>query len=115
MNPKAPLTREEKDAKNKYKREWRQKNKGKYNLENYVIYALPNYKKKGKIYCGLTINTTNRMCQHRFQGRNTDGWTILATAKTKEEGLIVEKSYHDAGYAGYVHEHRTLESYKQNK
>ena len=116
---KASMTESEliayKAKKNKVRREWRQKNKGKYNLNHYVIYALPNYTKNGKIYCGLTKNPINRMCQHRFQGRNTDNWVTLATAKTKKEGLIIEKSYHGAGYAGYIHENRTLESYKQNK
>jgi|TARA_R110001599_G_scaffold68439_1_gene192814 predicted GIY-YIG superfamily endonuclease len=52
-------------------------------------------------YVGVTERIDARMSEHRNKSnRNTDGFVIIRKCSSREEALIIEKSYHDKGYNG---------------
>lgn len=64
-------------------------------LDHHIVYYLPIPN-----YCGVTLNPTHRMHQHKFDGNDTAGWITLAKAKTKNEALSIEAQYHALGMDG---------------
>ena len=58
-------------------------------LDHYIVYYLPEVN-----YCGVTNNPYWRMKRHKFDSNDTNNWKVLATTKTLEEALTIEKKYH---------------------
>jgi len=84
------------DALKEYSRNYHNSKKMGY----YIIYCLPNFDNTNDAYCGITQNYTKRMHQHKFNGKNTEGWFVLDVVRTEKEALSIERNYHDNGYKG---------------
>ena len=54
-------------------------------LDHYIIYYLPL-----EHYVGITNNPNYRMSGHRKHGKDTTGWRVLQTTKTKHEAKYIE-------------------------
>tara|TARA_R110000796_G_scaffold32050_1_gene84311 strand:- start:20 stop:520 length:501 start_codon:yes stop_codon:yes gene_type:complete len=89
-----------KEKVNENQRKWYQNNKEKaaehrkkyyesLKLDHYIVYYLPE-----ENYCGVTQNPTKRMLKHKSRGNNPTGWKVLATTKTRQEALTIERKYH---------------------
>ena len=62
----------------------------------YTMYYLPE-----EHYIGITNQPEIRMIGQRKEGRNTEGWEVVYTFKTKREALDMERKFHDVlGYFG---------------
>lgn len=70
-------------------------------FHTYVVYGLMCG------YAGYTRNTYNRMRAHKHNGKDVEGWFILAVCKSKREALDKEREFHDNGYYGKVLGHKT--------
>ena len=80
------------------KREYRsgiRKRKVKDETIFHYVYLLPN-----ENYIGTTKNIDNRMCDHRFNNRDTNSYRILAKFLIREDALELEELLHDLGYRG---------------
>ena len=91
-----------KEAKKAWNKEWysndkeRSKKQHKKNtLPFYVMYGLPN-----EMYCGITNNIYHRMGNHKSLSRDTEGWFIISTYKTRSEALEAELEQHKLGWLG---------------
>tara|TARA_R110000744_G_scaffold233453_1_gene351422 strand:+ start:728 stop:1138 length:411 start_codon:yes stop_codon:yes gene_type:complete len=68
----------------------------------YYVYALPNENGiSNKGYCGQTKNLNHRMRNHKYTGKNTNGWAVLKKFSTRREAVAYELEMHtNQGYAG---------------
>ena len=72
-----------------------------YQFHTYIVYGLMCG------YAGYTRNTYNRMRAHKHNGKDVEGWFILAVCKSKREALDKEREFHDNGHYGKVLGHKT--------
>ena len=66
------------------------------------LYHLPNHTlKSAKGYVGCTESPIeNRIRRHVYDGRNIEGYIILAESNDRNTMLRLEKEYHNNGYDG---------------
>tara|TARA_R110002072_G_scaffold301120_1_gene480063 strand:+ start:488 stop:937 length:450 start_codon:yes stop_codon:yes gene_type:complete len=62
----------------------------------YTMYYIPQHH-----YIGVTNQPKRRLSAHREVGKDTEGWEVVYTFKTKREALDMERKFHDVlGYNG---------------
>jgi hypothetical protein len=84
------------DKINSKQREYRKINPPKQTKLNfYVVYSLMSG------YVGKTNNPYRRMASHKHNGKDVEGWFILAITKTNEEAKKLEREYHLKGAPGH--------------
>lgn len=69
---------------------------------DYFVYVLPNENPiSSKGYCGQTKNLNHRMRNHKYTGKNVDGWKVLKTFNNRADAIAYELEMHTSqGYAG---------------
>ena len=77
-------------------KQWRKSRKEQNNINiKYHVYYLPEHH-----YIGFTCNIVRRMRQHRYEGKLTKGYEVIASYKQPAAALMMEAMFHLNGYYG---------------